>query len=226
MLRGGVADAARALRRRPRRPHARRPRPGQRRHLHALRRHLRIGRRRRLGGRRADDPADGEARLCARLRRQRHGERGDHRAAAAALAQHDHLFAVGGRQHLDRRSLHRRHHPGLHARRRADGRRPGSSRSARLPVRAVSGRPDACFTYSSPPCPASCSSASSSAACARASSPRPKSSCIAVLYALFITAFVYRGLHLGELRRGDARRGAHDRHGAVRHRHRRAPSAG
>ena len=42
-----------------------------------------------------------------------------------------------------------------------------------------------------------------------------ESSCIAVLYALLVTVFVYRQTELERLRPRDARRGAHHRHGAA-----------
>jgi hypothetical protein len=63
MVRGGIAERHRRLRRLPGRPSARRARPGQHRRLDPVRRHLRIGGGRGGGGRRADDPADEGARL-------------------------------------------------------------------------------------------------------------------------------------------------------------------
>ena len=109
MVRGGIAQTDRRLRRLAGRPSARRPRPGQHRHRDAVRRHLRLGGRRSGGRRRADDPADEGARLWRRLCRQRHLDGGADRAAPAALAQHDHLFDLGRRQDLHRRPVHRRH---------------------------------------------------------------------------------------------------------------------
>ena len=109
--------ADRRLRRLAGRPSARRPRPGQHRHRDAVRRHFRLGGGGGRGGRRPDDPADEGARLRRRLCGQRHLDGGADRAAAAALAQHDHLFDLGRRQDLHRRPVHRRHHPRPAARR-------------------------------------------------------------------------------------------------------------
>ena len=53
-----------------------------------------------------------------------------------------------------------------------------------------------------------------------------ESSCIAVLYALFVTVFVYRAHELERLRRCDARRGAHHGHGAASSSEPPPPSAG
>ncbi len=89
MMRGGISDRLIALRRLAGRPHARRPRPGQRAVVAVLRRRVRFGHRRCVGGRRHDDPADGQARFRPRFR----GQRLDHRraggAAGAAVAQPD-----------------------------------------------------------------------------------------------------------------------------------------
>ena len=131
--------AHRRLRRLADRPRPRRPRPGQHRRLDALRRHLGLGRRRGGRGRRHHDPADEGARLRRRLRGQRHLDGGADRAAAAAVAQHDHLLDLRRRPHLDRRPLHRRHHPRPAARARALDHRLHRRPPPRLPDRALPG---------------------------------------------------------------------------------------
>ena len=139
MVRGGIAQQDRRLRRLAGRPHARRPRAGQHRHRDAVRRHFRLGGGGSGGGRRADDPADEGARLRRRLRRQRHLDGGADRAASAAVAQHDHLFDLGRRKDLHRRPVHRRHHPGPAARAGADGHGLLRGAQPRLSDRAVPG---------------------------------------------------------------------------------------
>jgi hypothetical protein len=105
------------------RAHARRPWPGQHHGFGAVWRHLRLGRRRRDRDRRADDPADEGEGLQRRVRCQRHRDVLDHRADAAAVAQHDHLFDLGRRPALDRGSVHGRNHSRASARGLADGHR-------------------------------------------------------------------------------------------------------
>ena len=123
MVRGGIAQKHRRLRRLAGRPSARRAGPGQHRDRDAVRRHFRLGGRRSRRGRRADDPADEGARLWRRLCRQRHLDGGADRAASAAVAQHDHLFDLGRRQDLHRRPVHGRHHSRPAAGAGADGHR-------------------------------------------------------------------------------------------------------
>ena len=102
MLYGGIADRIVTLRQEPGRPHPRRTRDVQRRRLHAVRRRVGFARRRRLRDGRRDDPDDEAGRLRRGLRGERHHARGAGRRADADVAQHDHLFAGGGWQGVDR----------------------------------------------------------------------------------------------------------------------------
>ena len=101
--------------------------------------HLGLGCRRGSRGRRADDPADEGARLWRRLCRQRHLDGRADRAAHPAVAQHDHLFDLGRRKDLDRRSVHRRHPARIAARPVADGDGVCRGEKPWLPDRALPG---------------------------------------------------------------------------------------
>ena len=111
-----------------RRLHPRRHGAGQHPRLDDVRLHLGLVGRRHRRGRLGDDPADDQERLSAAVRGQRHDLRLAAAAAAAALAQHDHLFARGRRHDLGRASVHGRRHPGPAARPLAD--RPGPDHRA------------------------------------------------------------------------------------------------
>ena len=104
------------LRQGGRRLDARRSRAGQHHRLADLRRHERLGGRRRGRDGRGRDRGDEEGGLRRRDRGRGHRRVGDHRADHPAVAADDRLRRR--RRNLDRRAVHRRHHP-----RPADGRR-------------------------------------------------------------------------------------------------------
>ena len=112
-----------------RRLHPRRHGAGQYRGLDDVRLHLGLLGRRYGGGRLGHDPADDQERLSALVRRQRHDLGIAAAAAAAALAQHDHLFARRRRHDLGRAAVHGRHRPGAAARAVADRAACSSSRT-------------------------------------------------------------------------------------------------
>ena len=81
-----------------------------------LQRHLRLVGRRHLGDRLGDDPADGEGRLSARLRHQRHHQRLGAGDPGAAEPQRGDLFAGDRRHHFDHQPVHGRRGAGAAAR--------------------------------------------------------------------------------------------------------------
>ena len=92
-----------------RRLHPRRPRAGEHPRQHAVRLHLGLVGRRHRVDRLGDDPADGQGRLSARVRHQRHDLRLGAGAADPAVAQRGDLLARRRRHDLGRAPVPRRH---------------------------------------------------------------------------------------------------------------------
>ena len=154
-----------------RRLHPRRAGAGQHPRQHALRLHLRLVGRRHGVDRLGDDPADGEGRLSARVRHQRHDLRLGAGADDPAVAQRRDLFARRRRHDLGRASVPRRHLPGPAVRPVPDRARAWTSTGAAI-RRASRCRCSACRRSSSTRCGGWSPSSSSWAGSCPASSRR------------------------------------------------------
>ena len=210
------ADRARLL---AGRAPARRPGAGQRAVLAVLRRRVGFGDRRRVGDRRHDDPADGQARLRPRLRGQRAHDRGAGRAAGAAVAQPDPVLGVGRRRHLDRRPVRGRHHAGAADDRGADDHRLRDGPPPRLRDRAVPGLAGGLLRFVGA-LPGLLLVALIFIGIRAGIFTAVEIAAIAVVYALLVTSLLYRAAALARVPRGLLARRAHHRRDPVRDRHR------